>query len=136
MSITSADEQAVRRFYAALAAGDLATVESCFAPDAVWHLPGKSVIAGEHRGWPAIRDGVLAKLGPLSGHTFRAELLDIAVGQEFAVAVQRATAAYQGRQLDVTGCQLIRPKGGRITEIRGHYSDQYALDAFWGTGWK
>jgi uncharacterized protein len=35
--------------------------------------------------------------------------------------------------LDVTGCQLMRLRDGRITEIRGHYSDQYALDAFFGT---
>jgi uncharacterized protein len=132
MTVTNADEEAVHRFYAALVARDLVAAEACFAPDAVWYLPGKSAIGGEHRGWPAIRDGILTKLGPMSGGTFRAELLDIAVGKEFAVAVQRATAAYQGRVLDVTGCQLMRLKDGRITEIRGHYSDQYALDAFWG----
>jgi hypothetical protein len=72
--------------------------------------------------------------GPLSGRTFRAELLDVAVGQEFIVAVQHATASYQGRRLDVTGCQLMRLEQGRIAEVRGHYSDQEALDAFWVTG--
>jgi len=40
-------------------------VQSCFASGAVWYLPGNSAIGGAHRGWPAIRDGVLAKLGPL-----------------------------------------------------------------------
>ena len=48
--------------------------------------------------------------------------------------MQHATAAYQGRHLDITGCQLMRVEEGRITEVRGHYSDQYALDAFWKTG--
>jgi hypothetical protein len=131
MTITSADEQTVRRFYAALAAQDAAALQSCFAHDAIWRLPGKSAIAGEHRGWPAIRDDFLAKIGPLSGQSFRAELLDIAVGETFAVAVQHATASYQGRRLDITGCQLMRLKEGRISEVQGHYSDQYALDAFW-----
>ncbi len=134
MTVTSADAETVRRFYGAVAARDLAAAESCFATDAVWHLPGKSPIAGDHNGWPAIRDGFLAKLGPLSGHTFRAELLDVAVGKDFIVAVQRATAAYQGRHLDVTGCQLMRMKEGLIAEVQGHYSDQDALDAFWQTG--
>lgn len=133
MTVTSADVAAVQRFYAAVAERDFATAEFCFAPDAVWHLPGKSPIAGSHHGWPAIRDGFLARLGPLSGQTFRAELLDVAAGQDFVVAVQRATGTYQGRHLDVTGCQLMRLAQGRITEVRGHYSDQYALDAFWGT---
>jgi ketosteroid isomerase-like protein len=67
MTVTSADVETVRRFYQAVAARDMAAAESCFAPDAVWHLPGKSVIVGDHHGWPAIRDDFLAKLGPLSG---------------------------------------------------------------------
>ena len=91
------------------------------------------MIAGDHHGWPAIRDDFLAKLGPLSGHTFRAELLDVAVGQEFIVAVQHATASGRGRRLDITGCQLMRLERSRIMEVRGHYSDQEALDAFWVT---
>lgn len=56
MTVTSADVETVRRFYQALAARDAATLESCFAPGAVWHLPGKSPIAGDHHGWPAISD--------------------------------------------------------------------------------
>jgi len=96
MSVTSADEQAVHRFYAAIVDRDMAAAESCFAPDAVWYLPGKSAIAGEHRGWSAIRDGVLAKLGPLSGGTLRIQLLDIAVGEEFAVAFPRKRAPLTG----------------------------------------
>jgi hypothetical protein len=31
------------------------------------------------------------------------------------------------------GCQLMRVAEGRIAEVRGHYSDQHALDAFWKT---
>ena len=73
MTVTSQDTETVRRFYAALAARDLGAAEACFTPDATWHLPGKSPIAGDHHGWPAIRDDFLSKLGPLSGHTFRAE---------------------------------------------------------------
>lgn len=131
MNLMNQDVETVRRFYAAVAARDLATAEACLAPDAIWHLPGNSPIAGDHKGWPAIRDNFLARLGPLSGGTFRAELLDVAVGQEYVVAVQHATAAHQGRQLDITGCQLMRVRDGRVTDVRGHYSDQSALDAFW-----
>ena len=48
--------------------------------------------------------------------------------------MQHATASYRGRRLDITGCQLMRLEQGRIVEVRGHYSDQEALDAFWVTG--
>ena len=129
--MADAAEGVVRRFYAAVGAGDLAALEACLAPDVVWHLPGTSLIAGDHHGWGEVRDHFLARLGPLSGGTFRAELLDVAVGETYVVAVQHATASHQGRTLDVTGCQLMTISDGQIQEIRGHYSDESALNAFW-----
>lgn len=130
---TEADVAVVRRLYAALAAGDLAAAGECFREDAIWHLPGTSRIAGTHRGWPAIRDEFLAKLGPLSGGTFRAQVFDVAVGAEYIVAIGSGTAEHAGRRLDVTVCQLMRVQDGKILEVRGHYSDPAALDAFFGT---
>lgn len=126
------DVEVVRRFYDAVAARDLEAASRCFAPDAVWHLPGHSAISGDHVGWAAIRDEFLARLGPLSGGTFRAELLDVAVGDRYVVAVQHATGSVDGRVLDVTGCQLMTVVDGLITTVQGHYSDQEQLDAFWG----
>ncbi len=129
---TDTDVAVVRRLDAAAAAGDLDAMAACFHEDAVWRLPGRSVLAGTHRGWPAIRDEVFAMQPPLSGGTFRARLLDLAVGAESIVAVVHATADHAGRRLDQTVCQLMRVEGGKIVEVRGHYSDQAALDAFWG----
>ena len=121
----------VRRLYAAVADHDLAAAAGCFAQNAVWVLPGTSAIAGTHRGWAAIRDNFLAKLGPLSGGTLRAELLDVCGGDRYVVAVQHAAAHHDGRDLDVTACQLMRVEDGQIVEVRGHYADQADLDAFW-----
>jgi hypothetical protein len=125
------DIEVVRRLYDAVAERDLPKAAGCFAPDAVWHLPGASVISGDHVGWPAIRDEFLSRLGPLSGGSFVAELLDVTVGERYVVAVQHATGDHRGRRLDITGCQLITIVDGLISEVRGHYSDQAALDAFW-----
>jgi uncharacterized protein len=121
----------VKRMYAAVNRGDVAEAAACFAPDAVWTLPGRGPMAGTHRGVQDIYANFFARLGPLSGGTFHAELLDVAEGERYVVAVQRATAEHGGRRLDVTGCQLMTVVDGRITEVRGHYSDQEALDAFW-----
>jgi uncharacterized protein len=130
---TEDDVAVVQRLYAAVACGDLAAVETCFHDDAVWYLPGTSPLAGTHRGWTAIRDDLLARQGPFSGGTFCARLIDLAVGAEYIVAVVHATAAHAGRTLDLTVCQLMRVRGGKIVEVRGHYSDEAALNAFWGT---
>ena len=128
---TAEDVAAVRRLYAAVAAGDLASVGKCFDEDAVWHLPGTNTLSGTHRGWSAIRDNLLAKQGPLSGGTFRAQLLDLAVGDQYIVAIVHATAERAGYQLDQTVCQLMRVRKGKIVEVRGHYADDAALNAFW-----
>jgi ketosteroid isomerase-like protein len=34
--------------------------------------------------------------------------------------------------LDLTVCQLMRVHDGKIVEVRGHYGDEAALNAFWG----
>ena len=129
--VEAQDVDIVRRLYDAVADRDLDAAGACFAAEAVWVLPGCSSLAGTHRGWADIRDNFLAKLGPLSGGTLSVRLLDICVGDQHVVAVQHATAEHEGRTLDVTGCQLMRIEDGRIIEVRGHYSDQQALDDFW-----
>ena len=93
---TAEDVAVVRRLYAAVAAGDLAAVGECFDEDAVWHLPGTNALSGTHRGWSAIRDNLLARQGPISGGTFRAQLLDLAVGDQYIVAIVHATAERAG----------------------------------------
>jgi ketosteroid isomerase-like protein len=127
----SPEEATVRKFYSALASQDWDAAESCFTPDAVWHIPGRSPIAGDHRGWDAILRDFLTKLGALSGHSFRAELVDTLVGSKVVAAFQHATADRDGKHLDLTACQVMTFRDGRIAEVRGHYSDQYALDHFW-----
>jgi ketosteroid isomerase-like protein len=128
---TAEDVAVVRRLYAAVAAGDLTAVGECFHEDAVWHLPGTSALSGTHRGWSAIRDNLLARQGPLSGGTFRAQLLDLAVGDQYIVAIVHATAERAGHRLDQSVCQLMRVQKGKLVEVRGHYADEAALNAFW-----
>jgi uncharacterized protein len=120
----------VRRLYEAVAKGDATTAADCFAEDAVWHLPGRSLIAGDHRGRDAIGK-TLATLKRLTNGTFKAALMDILVGNSHVVALQHATGERSGKKLDLLACQLITVRHGRIESMQGFYSDQYALDAFW-----
>jgi uncharacterized protein len=129
--VMNTEEAAVRRFYEAFAAKDWETARGCFTEDAVWHLPGRSPIAGDHRGWDAIMRDFFAKIAALSGGTFRAELVDVLVGRHRVAAFQHATAERAGRRLDVTACQVMSFHNGLIADVRGHYSDQYQLDEFW-----
>ena len=123
--------EVVRSIYAALGDRDLEAVRACLDEDVLWVLPGRGPISGEHRGPDAVINDFLARLGPLSGGTFKATLVDIAVGADHVVAVQHATGERGGKRLDITACQLMTVADGKITSVRGHYSDQYALDEFW-----
>jgi ketosteroid isomerase-like protein len=130
---TEADVAVVRRFHAALAAGDLAAARKCFREDAVWHLPDTSRIAGTHRGSPAYRDDFFSEAEPPQRrHVSSAGPRPGGGDREYIVAVGKGIAEHAGRWLDVTVCQLMRVQDGRIVEVRGHHSDHAALDAFWG----
>ena len=125
-----ANAKVVRRFYDAWGRDDMETTRSCFVHDAVWHLPGRSSIAGDHQGVDAIFR-FFGKLRELSGGTFKAELVDVPANDRHAVALQHATATRGTKRLDVTACQVMRIQDGKILEVRSYYSDQYALDDFW-----
>lgn len=121
----------VVRVHAAIADYDFESARMCLWDDAVWEYPGNGPFGGRHVGWEAIRDDLLALRWLLSGGTYRAELLDVATGDEYVVAVLHTTAEYKGCRLDVTHCQVMRVVDGRIREIRSHVSDMAAVDAFW-----
>ncbi|MGP8068596.1 MAG: nuclear transport factor 2 family protein [Candidatus Bathyarchaeia archaeon] len=120
----------VRRLYDAWALGDMEVAKSCFVHDAVWHLPGRSPIAGDHQGADAIIR-LFGKLTALSGGTFKAELTDVVANDRHTMALQHATGIRGSKRLDVTVCQVMRIQDDKILEVRGYYSDQYALDDFW-----
>jgi ketosteroid isomerase-like protein len=47
------------------------------------------------------------------------------------MAEEQSPGTRNGKMLDITACQLMRIEDGKIVEMRGYYSDQYALDDFW-----
>ena len=130
-AVRTADVQVVQRVYAALATGDMDELEQCFARDAVWHEPGDNIYSGDRLGWTEIRDDFLSLLGPLSRGAFRAELMDIAVGQDYVVAVHRGQGEHNGRVLDSLSFQVLRVVRGRIQEVWSNYANQAEVDAFW-----
>ena len=129
--ILTSDVEVVRRAYAALAADDMHELEQCFAHDAVWHEPGSNIHSGVLVGWPEIRDDFLQLQGPLSHGTLRTELVDIAVAEEYVVAVHRLTGEHNGLTLYSTSYDIVAVARGRIQEVWATHSKQPEVDAFW-----
>ncbi len=120
----------LRKGYEAFAKGDMATLTELFSEDAVWHVSGTSPISGVHRG----RDAVFAAFGrmaQLSGGTLKIELHDALANDEHAVALTRASASRQGRQLDSLDTDVYHIRNGKVTEMWSFVEDQRSYDEFW-----
>ncbi len=117
-----------RAMVAAFQRGDLATVATAFADDALWDLPGRSGVAGDYKGPDAIV-GFLAKAFELSGGSLELEVIDILGSDWGAVQVQRVRADHNGRTLDCIEVLAHEIVDGKIVRTH-HRPDQYAIDAF------
>ena len=120
----------IRKVYDAFLKRDLATLESLFAKDAIWHVAGTSPISGEYRE----RDAVLTlfrRVEELSGGTFRIEVHAVLADDEHGVALTRATASREGKHLRVQGVNVFHVQNGKITEVWQASEDQPAIDEFW-----
>ncbi len=120
----------LRKGYEAFASGDMATLTELFAEDVVWHVPGNSQISGEHRGRDAVF-GVFAKVGQLTGGSFKIELHDVLANDEHAVSLTRGRASREGKQLEAVECTVYHIKGGKVTEFWSFPEDQRVTDEFW-----
>src|SRR5436305_7066386 len=91
------NEEIVRQAYKAFGEGDMDTLRSLFAPDAVHSARGNNPIAGDYKGVDDIL-GFYGKLFELSDGTFRAELESTkADGDDKIVATHRNKAERGGK---------------------------------------
>lgn len=122
----------VGQYGAAMAAGDMEALAATFHPDAVWHQPGRSQVAGDHVGPAAI----LAHLGrfmELSGGTFALETDSATESGDLVSATVTFRAQRPGHDdLAQHGVDVFRVADGRIVEVWLMSEDQEAEDRFWG----
>jgi 2'-5' RNA ligase len=125
----------VRRFHAAQAqvyAGEapLALVREVLAQDVVWHVPGRSAIAGEHRGVDAVL-AYLDKRRRMTDSTFRVTVHGVAVIADRVVQLAGGRASREGRELQWETVGVFRVAQGRIAECWLVPFDQAAFDEIW-----
>ncbi len=126
-----ANEDLVRQGYKAFGEGDMDTLRSLFAPDAVHVATGNNPLSGEYKGVDAIL-GYYGKLFELSDGTFTAELENVKVdGDDTVVATHRDKGQRGGKTLDQDETLTFTISGGKFTRLVESHSDQAAYDAFW-----
>lgn len=121
----------VRRAYQAFNEADLATLSKAFHPEASWHTPGRSPVAGEKKG----REAVFGQFGAYGGGTqgtFKADLKELLSSENGRViGIHHNSAVRNGKRLDTGCCIVFEVKDGQIIEGREHFYDLHNWDEFW-----
>ncbi len=120
----------VRKGYEAFGKGDVAALTQLLAEGVVWHLPGNSHISGQHKGRDAVF-AVFAKMGQISGGTFKIDIHDVIANDEHTVVVQRVTGSRPGKQLDARNVDVYHIRGGKASEWWSFTDEPHQEDEFW-----
>jgi ketosteroid isomerase-like protein len=125
----------VRRFHALGAeiyagSGSIAEAREVLAEDVVWHVPGASAIAGEHRGLEAVLAYMDARRRMTDG-TFRVSVHGAAMIAGRVVQLAGGFAVRDGRDVTWETVGVFRVVDGRIAECWLVPFDQAAFDAIW-----
>ena len=107
------------------------TLREVFDPDVVWHSPGRSQLAGDHRGVDAVL-GFFGRTMELTGGTFRVDVHDVVANDEHVVGLHAVTAEREGRTLQDQNTLVFHVRDGRASEVWQFWADQYAADGFFG----
>jgi 2'-5' RNA ligase len=112
------------------AGGDTSRLAELLADDVVWHVPGRSRIAGEHRG----RDAVLAYLDlrrQMTDATFKVTVHGVGPIADSIVQLAGGRAQRDGREVTWETVGVFRVRSGQISECRLVPFDQLAFDEIW-----
>jgi uncharacterized protein len=120
----------LRRGYAAYQSGDMDTINELFADDVVWHVAGRSQIAGDYSGKEQVF-GFFGKLQELSDGTSTVEVHDLLASDEHGVAIVTETATRSGNEHRANATHVLHLKDGKVTEFWDAHPDQYSADEFW-----
>ena len=121
----------VQAAYATFLRGDMDALPEYFDPDVVWHVPGRSAMAGTVAG----RANVIAALSEVSAliaaGTVRLQVHDVLASNDHVVGLITEHAERDGKHLDDNFAQVVHIKSGKVIESWNLYTDLYARDEFW-----
>jgi ketosteroid isomerase-like protein len=120
----------MRRGYAAYVGGDMDTINELFADDVVWHVAGRSPIAGDYRGKQEVF-GFFSRLQEMSQGTSTLEVHDLLASDDHGVAIVLESATRNGRTFQGQATHVLHLRDGKVTEFWDAHTDQNASDEFW-----
>jgi uncharacterized protein len=123
------NEELIRTGYAAFNKGDMDTIRETFGEGIVWHITGRSELAGDYKGIDEVL-GFFGKLIGMFDSPPQLELHDVLANDEHAVALVKATSTKGGKTRNSDAVHLFHVKDGKATEFWDHPLDIYGDDEF------
>ena len=120
----------MRHIFDAFARKEGFALRDCFAEDAVWHVPGESVMSGTYRGRAEIFR-FLAALPKETNGTYGSRLIDVLASDDRAAALYRAFGERNGLALDIDQLLLFTIRDGLVAEVLALPNDPAAFERFW-----
>ena len=117
----------LRRGYKAFGDNDVETLTEVIPENAVWHVPGRSSLAGDYRGRDAIF-GYFMELMQKTGGTFKAELVHVVGDDNYVVALQRSTMTVNGTEFESFDVLVDRMENGEAVETWTWSQKPYEFD--------
>jgi len=121
------NEEVARSATEALSKGDMERFLSLHTDDTVTHFPGRSPLAGEHRG----KDGLAQLFGQqmqMLDSPPQIETHDVLANDEHAVILNNTRATRGGKTLEQQQVVVFHVRDGKIDEVWLQFSDQQAMD--------
>ena len=116
-----------RKAQEAFSRRDFDSLRESWAENIVYHFPGTSRLAGDHRGLQAVL-AFFANLVEMNVQI--AEVHDVLASDEHVVALVRATASRPGKELNVNQANVYNVRDGKITEAWLLPTEQSVMDEF------
>ena len=120
----------MRRYSAALQAGQAAAALPFYAEDLVLHMPGRGPHSGTFTGQDAVLDYYTKVFQATEGRFEALGVDDILASDDHAASLVRWRVHKGDRSLDIDRVVVYRIANGKIAEIWVHDWDQYAYDEF------
>ena len=124
------NEELVRRGSDAFSSGDMGTLGQVLDRDVVYHVPGRSPLAGDYRGQEEVIGRFFGRIFELTGGTFQVELHDSVANDQHAISLFTARGQRDGRTLEQRSTLVFHARDGKLVEAWLFVDDQYAFDAF------
>lgn len=118
----------MRRYLDAIRGGDWDGALSLLADDVVLHVPGRSALAGIHRGRDAARAYIDAALARTHGGEVEVELIDMLASEDRVALIVRERLGAGDGAVEFRRANVYTVRGGRIAEVWIFEADQYAVD--------